>query len=81
MKAYGRLVLGITDEAIEAPVRITGEIGYDAAANIAKEAAETGQSIREVAKVRTSLSDEELDKLLDPEAMTVPGLGSGGGGG
>ena len=55
-------------------------IGYDAAANIAKEAAETGQSIREVAKVRTSLSDEELDKLLDPEAMTVPGLSVGGGG-
>ena len=55
-------------------------IGYDAAADIAKEAAATGQTIREVAKLRTSLTDEELDQLLDPEAMTVPGLGVGGGG-
>ena len=55
-------------------------IGYDAAADIAKEAAATGQTIREVAKLRTSLSDVELDQLLDPEAMTVPGLGVGGGG-
>ena len=55
-------------------------IGYDAAAEIAKEAAATGQTIREVAKLRTSLSDGELDQLLDPEAMTLPGLSVGGGG-
>jgi len=56
-------------------------IGYDAAAAIAKEAAATGSTIRETAKLKTSLSDAELDKLLDPEAMTEPGLGAGGGGG
>ena len=56
-------------------------IGYDAATAIAKEAAATGQTIRETAKLRTSLSDAELDDLLDPEAMTKPGLGTGGGGG
>ena len=50
-------------------------IGYDAAAAIAKEAAATGRTIREVAKLRTELSEAELDKLLDPEAMTQPGLG------
>ena len=56
-------------------------IGYDAAAAIAKEAAATGKTIREVAKSSTSLSDDELDDLLDPQAMTEPGLGVGGGGG
>jgi fumarate hydratase class II len=56
-------------------------IGYDAATAIAKEAAATGQTIRETAKLRTSLSDAELDDLLNPEAMTKPGLGTGGGGG
>jgi fumarate hydratase class II len=56
-------------------------IGYDAAAAIAKEAASTGKTIREVAKQKTSLSDAELDRLLDPAAMTEPGLGAGGGGG
>ena len=56
-------------------------VGYDAAAAIAKEAAATGKTIREVAKERTSLSDRELDRLLDPEAMTMPDLESGAGGG
>jgi fumarate hydratase class II len=56
-------------------------IGYDAAAAIAKEAAATGKTIREVAKLNTSLSDGELDALLDLQAMTEPGLGVGGGGG
>ena len=50
-------------------------IGYDAAAAIAKEAGATGKTIREIAKLKTSLSDSELDQLLKPEAMTQPGLG------
>ena len=50
-------------------------IGYDAAAAIAKEAAATGKTIREVAKLKTDLSDAELDRLLKPEAMTQPGVG------
>ena len=50
-------------------------IGYDAAAAIAKEAAATGKTIREIAKLKTDLSDAKLDELLEPEAMTQPGLG------
>lgn len=50
-------------------------IGYDAAAKVAKEAFETGKAIREVARERTHLSDAELERILDPEAMTEPGLG------
>ena len=52
-------------------------IGYDAAAAIAKEAAATGKTIREVAKLKTSLSDSELDRLLEPESMTQPDQGVG----
>ena len=52
-------------------------IGYDAAAAIAKEAGDTGESIRDVARRRTDLSDEELDGILDPASMTEPGLGGG----
>ena len=56
-------------------------IGYDAAANIAKLAAKTGRTIREVAREQTQLSEAELDALLDPLKMTEPGvtLASGGG--
>jgi fumarate hydratase class II len=56
-------------------------IGYDAAAELAKEAFKTGQTIRELAAKRTNLSAEELDRILDPAAMTEPGLGKGGGAG
>jgi fumarate hydratase class II len=47
-------------------------IGYDEAAAIAKEAAKTGRTIRDVARERTKLSREELDRLLDPAKMTEP---------
>ena len=56
-------------------------IGYDKAAEIAKVASVTGSTIRETAIKMTSLSSDELDKLLDPEKMTEPGLGGGSGGG
>ena len=48
-------------------------VGYDAAAAIAKEAAKTDRTIREVARERTELSEKELDDLLDPKKMTEPG--------
>jgi fumarate hydratase class II len=56
-------------------------IGYDATAELVKEAHKSGRTIREVARERTTLSSEELDRILDPAAMTEPGLGKGGGGG
>ncbi|MDR7542651.1 MAG: class II fumarate hydratase [Armatimonadota bacterium] len=56
-------------------------IGYDAAAEIAKEAARTDRTIREVALERGVLSAEKLAELLDPEPMTEPGLRGMPGGG
>ena len=47
-------------------------IGYDAAAKIAKHAADTGKTIKEVALEKTSLSVTELDSILDPVSMTTP---------
>jgi fumarate hydratase, class II len=56
-------------------------IGYDAAAKIAKEALATGKTIREVARERTKLAPEELDRLLYPSRMTQPGAEAGPAGG
>ena len=56
-------------------------IGYDSAARIAKEAFSSGRTVREVAREQTSLTEEELDELLDPEAMTEPSTGRIGAGG
>src|SRR4029079_12124284 len=55
-------------------------IGYDEAAALAKEAFKSGRTIRELALER-GLAADELDRLLDPAAMTEPGLGGGPGGG
>ncbi len=46
------------------------EIGYDKAAEISKEAFQNDQTIREVARGQTDLSDEELDEALDAHKMT-----------
>jgi fumarate hydratase, class II len=57
-------------------------IGYDAAAAIAKEAAKTGKTIREVAREQTSLSEAQLNETLDPALMVEPRadrVGAGGG--
>ncbi len=56
-------------------------IGYDAAAAIAKSAAKSGRTIRQEAREMTSLTDSELDDILDPGKMTEPGLGGGPSGG
>ena len=49
-------------------------IGYDAATAIAKKAEKSGETIREVAARETDLSDEDLDRILDPASMTDPSL-------
>jgi fumarate hydratase class II len=56
-------------------------IGYEQAAALAKEAASSGRTIRQVARERTELSEEDLDRLLNPESMTEPGSVSAGSGG
>jgi fumarate hydratase class II len=55
-------------------------IGYDEAATLAKEAFKSGRTIRELALER-GMAPDELDRLLDPAAMTEPGLGGGPAGG
>jgi len=55
-------------------------IGYDEAAKLAKAALVSGRTIRDLALER-GMDAAEVDRLLDPAAMTEPGLGSGGAGG
>ena len=45
-------------------------VGYDKAAEISKEAYKAGKTIREVARDKTNLTEEELDRLLDARKMT-----------
>ncbi len=55
-------------------------IGYDRAAEIAKESAKTGRTVREICREKQVLPEAELEKALDPIEMTKPG-GEGAAGG
>ena len=55
-------------------------IGYDRAAEIAKESASTGKTIRQVCRERQVLPEDQLNRALDPVEMTKPG-GEGSAGG
>jgi fumarate hydratase class II len=57
-------------------------IGYDKAADVAKESFKTGKTVRQVAAAKQLLSDADLRKAMDPLRMTQPQadmIGSGGG--
>ncbi len=49
-------------------------IGYDAAAETAKKALESGRTIREVAIENGHVDEDEADAILDPMQMTTPGI-------
>src|SRR6266700_3419301 len=49
------------------------KIGYDRAAEIAKESAKTGRTVREIAREKKVLPEKELERALDLIKMTEPG--------
>ena len=62
--------------------RLNPIIGYEKAAELAKESARTGIPIKQLVIERKILSPQEAEKLLDPKVLTEPSkdlLGSGGG--
>ena len=72
---------GMVEKGLMLGTALSPAIGYDKAAQIAKEAASSGLTIREVARRETDLSEEELEELMRPDKMTEPGLGGGPAGG
>ena len=69
----------LVEQGLMLATALAPEIGYDAAAALAKEALKTGRTIRELATER-GIAADRLDELLDPASMTEPGLGAGSGG-
>jgi len=65
----------MVDRGLAIVTTLVPHIGYDASAALAHEAQMTGQTVKEVALVKTNLSAEQLDEILDPTTMTEPGLG------
>ena len=70
---------GIKSAMERNPILVTAlnpVIGYEVGAATAKQAYKEGRPIREVAKENTGLSDEELERLLDPLELTKGGIKS-----
>jgi fumarate hydratase class II len=72
----------LVEQSLAMCTSLAPAIGYDKAAEIAKESLKTGKTVRQVAAEMKLLSDADLNKALDPLRMTQPQadiVGSGGG--
>ncbi|MFU8692692.1 aspartate ammonia-lyase (plasmid) [Rossellomorea sp. FS2] len=71
MKEYVEQSIGII-------TAVNPHIGYEKAARIAREATQSGQSVRDLCIKHGLLSAEELKLILDPYEMTHPGIAGEG---
>jgi len=63
----------LVERSLMLATALVPRIGYDAAAELAKAAHASGRSLRELARERGLLPEEELDALLDPRRQTGGG--------
>ena len=81
IKANEERCRSLIEESLAMCTALAPEIGYEAAAKLAKDAYKSGKTVRAVAKEQKVLSEKRLNELLDPWRMTEPGgpIGSAGG--
>ena len=71
----------LVEKSLAMVTSLVPKIGYDAAAEIAKESVKTGRTVRELAREKGVLPEAELNEALDPRGMTEGGIQGGDGGG
>lgn len=64
----------LVEQSLALATALAPVIGYDQAAEIAKEALRTGKTVREVAQARRLVPEQQLSTLLNPWRMTHRGL-------
>jgi len=64
----------LAEQSIGLATALNPYIGYAAAAKVAQEAMRRGASLRQVALEMGYLTAEQLDVIMDPRAMTEPGI-------
>jgi fumarate hydratase class II len=67
------IATGMVEKSLMMCTSLAPEIGYDAAAAVAKNAFKTGQTIREYVLEHKLVDPKRLDALLDASDMTEPG--------
>ncbi|MGD0461267.1 MAG: class II fumarate hydratase [Tepidisphaeraceae bacterium] len=82
LEANAQRCAELVEQSLAMCTSLAPAIGYDKAAEVAKESFKTGKTVRQVAAEKKLLGDVELKKALDPLRMTQPQadiLGGGGG--
>ncbi|HLZ36075.1 MAG TPA: class II fumarate hydratase [Nitrospira sp.] len=81
IKANEERCKSLIEESLAMCTALAPEIGYEAAAKLAKDAYKSGKTVRETAREQKVLPEKRLTDLLDPWRMTEPGgpVGSAGG--
>lgn len=64
----------LVEESYTLVTALSGYIGYDKAAELAKKCALSNKTIREVLLEENLIEKEKIDLILDPVAMTTPGI-------
>ncbi|PYQ63954.1 MAG: aspartate ammonia-lyase [Acidobacteria bacterium] len=71
----------LVERSLAMVTSLVPKIGYDAAAEIAKESVKTGKTVRELCVEKNVLPPDELREALDPWGQTEGGIHAGGGAG
>jgi fumarate hydratase class II len=71
----------LVERSLAMVTSLVPKIGYDAAAEIAKESVKTGKTVRELCLEKNVLPPDELAEALDPWGQTEGGVHAGGGAG
>lgn len=71
------IATGMVEKSLMMCTSLAPEIGYDAAAKVAKEAFASGQTVREYVLQHRLIEPKRLDELLDPWSMTEPSAKGG----
>jgi fumarate hydratase class II len=71
----------LVERSLAMVTSLVPKIGYDAAAEIAKESVKTGKTVRELCLEKAVLPPDELAEALDPWGQTEGGVHAGGGAG
>jgi fumarate hydratase class II len=81
IKANEERCKSLIEESLAMCTALAPEIGYEAAAKLAKDAYKSGKTVRQMATEQQVLPKKRLNELLDPWRMTEPGgpIGSAGG--
>jgi len=78
VKANREVCEGYVEKSLAMCTALAPHIGYDKAADIAKESYKTGKTVRELALEQKVLSKKDLDRVMDARRMTEPGVSENG---